>query len=109
MAQFSIEPLPIIEGIILDNQVATGCVRRRPFQTRCDDPGCLECDGAMTDLQFLWSLYVAPILARSLLRILPIKSQYRDIETDKHGNIRPDYIDWDKLERGASKLFVKTM
>ena len=103
VAQFAIEPLPIIEGIILDNQVSTGCVRRGPFQTRCDDPDCIECDGALTELTYLWSIFVPPMLGRSLMRILPIKSQYKNDETNKHGNIGPEYVDWDKLERGSSE------
>ena len=103
MAQFAIEPLPIIEGIILDNQVSTGCVRRGSFQTRCDDPDCIECGGTLTELTYLWSIFVPPMLGRSLMRILPIKSQYKNDETNKHGNIGPDYVDWDKLERGSSK------
>ena len=104
VAQFAVEPLPIIDGIILNNQVSTGCVRRKSFQTRCEDPDCIECDGKLMDLTYLWSMYVPPMLARSLMRILPIKTQYKNHETDKYGNISPECVDWDKLERGASKF-----
>ena len=104
MAQFAIEPLPVIDGIIHDNEVSTGCVRRGPFQTRCEDAECVECDGVLMDLTFLWSLFVPPMLARALLRLLPLKTRSKEVEIDKYGNISPEDVDWDKLERGASEL-----
>ena len=103
-AQFAIEPLPVLDAIIIGNQVSTGCVRRRPFQSRCLDLDCVECDGIFVDLTLLWSSNVAPILVRALLRILPLKKGSFKVETDGFGNIGPDDIDWDKLERGASKF-----
>ena len=104
MAQFAIEPLPVIDGIITDQQVSTGCVRRLPFQTRCQDPDCIECDGSTMDLTYLWSLFVPPMLARALLKVLPLKTQYQKVESENYGNISPECIDWDRLERGASEL-----
>ena len=80
------------------------CPRKLPFQGRCLDMDCDECEGVYTDLTFVWSLYVAPLLARSLLRVLPLKSASRSVETTGFGNISPEDIDWDKLERGASEL-----
>ena len=106
MAQFAIEPLPVIDAIITTNHVSSGCVRRKPFQTRCDDPDCNECDGSIMDLTYLWSLFVAPMLARSLLKILPLKTESKSVETDKYGNISPDDVDWDRLERGASEFII---
>ena len=71
-AQFSIEPLPVLDGIILDHQVVSNCQRRRPYEPRCRDLDCIECDGIFVDLTFLWSMNVAPMLARALFKILPI-------------------------------------
>ena len=102
-AQFAIEPLPILDAIIMDHQVSTACIRKLPFQLRCLDPDCDECVGITMDLQFLWSSNVAPMLARSVLKILPIKSSAKEVETAAFGNIRPTDIDWDRLERGVSK------
>ena len=102
-AQFCIEPLPIIDGIIINHQVSTGCLRRRPFQTRCLDLDCIECDGVYFDLEYLWSMNVPPMLARALFKILPIKKEYQNIETEHFGNLSPNHVDWDRLERGLSK------
>ena len=102
-AQFAIEPLPVIDAIIIGHQVSTGCLRRLPFHTRCLDFDCFECDGIYLDLEHLWSINVAPTVARALLKILPIKKNCTFVETNGYGNISPDHVDWDKLERGFSK------
>ena len=81
-AQFSLEPLPILDGIIMDNQVSTACIRRGPFQARCADPDCVECDGLFVDLTYLWSTNVPPTLARAVLKILPLKSRAKKAETE---------------------------
>ena len=46
------------------------------------------------------------MIARAILKILPIKKSAQDVETKSFGNIRPDDVDWDKLQRGASKLLL---
>ena len=105
VAQFAIEPLPIIDAVIIGHQVSTGCLRRLPFHNRCLDYDCVECDGIYLDLEHLWSINVAPTLARALLKILPIKKNFQYVETRGYGNISPEHVDWDKLERGLSKCF----
>ena len=56
------------------------------------------------DLQFLWSANVAPMLARAVIKILPIKTSAKNVETEAFGNICPTDVDWDKIERGSSKF-----
>ena len=109
VAQFAIEPLPVLDGIIIGHQVVSNCQRRLPYHPRCLDLDCIECDGIFVDLTFLWSLNVAPMLARALFKILPIKTSSRDKILKKFGNITPDDVDWDRLDRGYSKLkFILT-
>ena len=49
---------------------------------------------------------VPPMLARALFKILPIKKEYQNIETEHFGNISPNHVDWDRLERGYSKQIL---
>ena len=88
----------------MEHQVVSNCARRPAFQFHCLDLDCIECDGAFVDLTYLWSLNVAPMLARALFKILPIKTIAQDRIRKNFGNISPDDIDWDKLDRGYSKL-----
>ena len=87
----------------MGHQVSSSCLRRGPFQVRCLDPDCVECEGIYLDLTFIWSLFVAPLLARSLLRVLPLKDGCT-AETHGYGNIGPKDIDWERLESGKSKF-----
>ena len=106
-AQFAIEPLPILDGIIIGHQVVSNCLRRPPFMPRCLDLDCIECDGTFIDLTYVWSMNVAPILARALFKILPIKTSSHDKVVKNFGNVSPDDVDWDKLDRGISKFDQK--
>ena len=87
------EAPPIIHGIITANQISTVCEKRKPFQLRCEDEECVECDGLYMDLEFVWSLYIAPLLARTVIGQLPKKKARKFVETDMFGCISPNDID----------------
>ena len=104
-AQHAIEPMPIIHGIILANQPGSVCLRRGPFQIRCDEPTCWECRLQFLDLVHVWSVYVAPLLARHLISLLPLKKSRMHIVNIQFGNFSPDDIDWERLERANGNKF----
>ena len=100
-AQMAFEPYAILHAIILSNQTCSVCPRRNPFQTKCEDPGCPECRGQYLDLTYCWSNNLPAMIARGLIGQLPIKREHRRYLSVNFGNIRPDMVDWDKLERSS--------
>ena len=106
-AQHAIEPMPIIHGILLTNQACSVCPRRGPFQVHCGVPNCWECRLQYMDLVNVWSLYVAPLLARQLIALLPLKRDRMHLQNTQFGNFSPDDIDWDRLSN-AEGIFIDT-
>ena len=94
------EEAPIIHCILIDHHTSTGCLRRRPFQVRCDDRGCIECLGVFLDLTYVWSIYYSPLLARSIIGLLPKRT---NADLTNHGNCTPSDIDWDYLKNQGSE------
>ena len=97
--------MPIIHGIVLSNQPGSVCPRRGPFQVRCDVPNCWECRLQFLDLVHVWSIYVAPLLARQLIGLLPLKKNRMHIVNIQYGNFSPDDIDWERLERAHGNYY----
>ena len=54
------------------------------------------------DLTYVWSLYLAPLLARKVLGLLPKRT---NADLTNFGNIRPCDIDWDFLKNRNRKFF----
>ena len=79
--------MPIIHGIILNNQACSVCPRRGPFQIRCDTENCWECRGQFIDLVAVWSMFVAPLLARVVIGLLPLRAERRHIQNAYFGNL----------------------
>ena len=104
VAQIAFEPYAVLHALLLANQVCSICPRRKFMQTRCDDPGCDECRGQYFDLTYCWSNNIPALIARLLIGQLPIKREHRRFLDANFGNIRPDMIDWDRLERGQGKI-----
>jgi len=96
--------MPIIWGVIVDNHTSTGCIRRPKFQLRCDDLECVECAGVFLDLTYVWSVYVAPLLAKSVLGLLPKKNNN---DLTNFGNICPSDIDWEYLGNRNRKFYCQ--
>lgn len=111
-AQHAIEPMPVIHSIILNNQTCSVCLRRKPFQLRCETENCWECRGQFLDLVAVWSLFVAPLLARVIIGLLPLRPERKHIQNAYFGNFNPDDIDWARLDRANGKhsicLFILT-
>ena len=101
---FAIEPMPVLHGFLISHHTSTGCLRRGKFQLRCSDPGCFECYGVFIDLSNVWSLYIAPVIARVIIGLLPKKV---DKDHVNFGNICPSDIDWDKLNAQNRELHFR--
>ena len=81
----------------MDNQPASVCIRRRPFQVRCDFDDCDECEGIILDLTNLQSDSVPPMLAQQILDQLPKKEEFKSNSSTNYGHTTPEEIDWDLL------------
>lgn len=105
MAQWSGEPVVVVQAILNGLAMTNQCPRHGPYQINCSNTLCEQCRGQFLDLEEVDMVYTPAMVAQNLLaQLSPSKLHEPDVRRQGLGRMDPGQVDWHKLQRLPSKL-----
>ena len=95
VVQWANESSPLVFYVFRGHDMVRKCPRCKPWQIRCDDPGCEQCVGTAMDLAGSHTTYVPSNVAIFVLHLLPIKKEKQNAVYGPIGKVLPTDVDFD--------------